>query len=220
VRSADEALAALAGGADLIDVKEPRAGSLGRAADRTVRDAVAAVAGRRPVSAALGELPERPSALPALGLAFVKVGLAGCVGDDWAGALGRLGDQVAAADPGCRLVPVIYADWVQAAAPPPDAVAAFARRCASPALLIDTWKKDGRTLLDWLSTAELARLRDQAGVPLALAGSLGQHQLPQIEAVRPDWLAVRGAVCRGGRDGPVQVERVAALATALARGGG
>ena len=56
VRSAAEALAALAGGADVIDVKEPNQGSLGAADDDTISAVVRAVAGRAPVSAALGEL--------------------------------------------------------------------------------------------------------------------------------------------------------------------
>ena len=56
VRSAEEAEAALHGGAALIDVKEPRRGALGRASDGILADVVRTVAGRRPVSAALGEL--------------------------------------------------------------------------------------------------------------------------------------------------------------------
>src|SRR5437879_2488209 len=56
VRSSEEAAAALAGGAHVIDIKEPAHGSLGRADDQTVSAVLACVAGRRPVSAALGEL--------------------------------------------------------------------------------------------------------------------------------------------------------------------
>ena len=56
VRSADEARAALAGGADVIDIKEPGRGPLGRADEATWRAVRAEVAGRVPVSAALGEL--------------------------------------------------------------------------------------------------------------------------------------------------------------------
>ena len=58
VRSADEARTALAAGVDLIDVKEPARGSLGAASPGVVADVVGAVAGRVPVSAALGELFE------------------------------------------------------------------------------------------------------------------------------------------------------------------
>ena len=58
VRDAAEAAAALAGGAALIDVKEPARGSLGRADAATIAAVVAAVGGRVPVSVALGELRE------------------------------------------------------------------------------------------------------------------------------------------------------------------
>src|SRR3954454_23697054 len=85
VRSAAEALAALAGGADVIDVKEPNRGSLGAADDDTIAAVVEAVAGRAFVSAAFGELVElsassngdRRRALVA-GVSLFKVGLAQC----------------------------------------------------------------------------------------------------------------------------------------------
>ena len=50
--SADEARIALAGGADVIDVKEPRRGSLGAADAEVVADVVEVVGGRVPVSMA------------------------------------------------------------------------------------------------------------------------------------------------------------------------
>src|SRR5947209_83593 len=113
VRSAAEASAARRGGAALIDVKEPRHGALGRAAAAVVADVVATVAGRLPVSAALGELPEGgplPDALA--GLAFVKWGLAGAAAlPDWQTQLGRRAEQVQAVAPGCTVVAVAYADW-------------------------------------------------------------------------------------------------------------
>ena len=56
VRSVAEAEIALAGGAAIIDVKEPSRGALGRADDTIIADIVRSVAGRAPVSAALGEL--------------------------------------------------------------------------------------------------------------------------------------------------------------------
>jgi uncharacterized protein (UPF0264 family) len=56
VRSAAEAEAALEGGADVIDVKEPSRGSLGRADDDVIAEVVSTVAGRRTVTAAMGEL--------------------------------------------------------------------------------------------------------------------------------------------------------------------
>jgi uncharacterized protein (UPF0264 family) len=206
VRSAAEAEEALAGGADLIDVKEPARGSLGRAPNRTVRDVIEVVAGRRPVSAAMGELLEtlgdEPPALEHL--AFAKWGLTGYgVRDpmiwptelDWAyGCVAQEGSR-------CRLVAVAYADWQRAKSPLPADVANYAVRRGVGAFLLDTWHKDGMTLLDWLSLAEIGKLRPlckEASVPVALAGSLGPAQLRALKPAAPDWFAVRGAVCRGG----------------------
>src|SRR5262245_30687842 len=86
VRDAAEAAIALAGGAALIDVKDPDRGSLGAAPAATVADVLDAVNGRAPVSAALGELADWPGAPgpPHIDrLAFVKWGLAGCRDQDW-----------------------------------------------------------------------------------------------------------------------------------------
>lgn len=58
VRNVAEARAAYEGGAAVIDIKEPRAGALGAASGSTIAEIVAFIDGRRPVTAALGELAE------------------------------------------------------------------------------------------------------------------------------------------------------------------
>jgi uncharacterized protein (UPF0264 family) len=203
VRSVEEAEAALAGGADLIDVKEPARGSLGRADAATIAAIVGQVARRRPVSAALGELIETPSPPDCEQLAFAKWGLAGCGRrPGWRAELRIVGDLLRHKAPTCALVAVAYADWQQAQAPPPHEVAEFASANPCGAFLLDTWRKDGRTLLDWLPPAEVAALSQtcrQAGVRVALAGSLGPQEMLALRAATPDWFAVRGAVCQGGR---------------------
>src|SRR5437879_5820555 len=80
VRSVAEAEAALLGGADLIDVKEPERGALGRAKGATIAAVLRRISRRRPVSAALGELADFSCPYPGAGLAYVKSGLAGCLG--------------------------------------------------------------------------------------------------------------------------------------------
>jgi uncharacterized protein (UPF0264 family) len=199
VRSEAEAEAALAGGAGLIDVKEPAHGSLGCAGPERIASVLRVVAGRRPVSAALGELVEKKVSGP-FSLAFAKWGLAGC-GDrrDWPDELCRAAEAL---PEGCRPVAVAYADWRRAAAPPSAQVCDFACARAWGAFLIDTWHKDGTTLLDWLTLDELRDLRDRCGaanVSVALAGSLGVEQMRVLRPLRPDWFAVRGAACRDGR---------------------
>jgi uncharacterized protein (UPF0264 family) len=210
VRSAAEAEAALEGGAALIDVKEPARGSLGRAPAETVAAVVRLVAGRRPVSAALGEWLESPTLPEIPGLAFVKWGLAGCGREPaWRHCLANT-------SLGRRLVAVAYADWRRAAAPEPEAVCDFACEHGVGAFLLDTWAKDGTTLLDWLSPAAIHSLCGRcraSGVRVALAGSLGSVQITELSPVQPDWFAVRGAVCRGGqRADAVDTEAVRHLA--------
>jgi uncharacterized protein (UPF0264 family) len=114
---------------------------------------------------------------------------------------------------------VAYADWQRADAPPPQEVCDFAHTRHWGAFLIDTWGKDGTTLLDWLSPDQLAGLRERcraAGLPIALAGSLGPEQLRLLRPLRPDWFAVRGAACRHGRrTSPIDAGRVRRLVDLL-----
>jgi uncharacterized protein (UPF0264 family) len=218
VRSAPEAEAALRGGAALLDVKEPAHGPLGRAGDATLGEVVRAVAGRRPVSAALGELADARGLPPAdLPLAYVKWGLAGFRGGSvWQDDLGGATRALAEHRPGCRAVAVAYADWERAQAPPPEEVCDFALAHPAGAFLIDTWGKDGSTLLDWLSLREVGRLCERcraAGVTVALAGSLGPGEIRVLLPVRPDWFAVRGAACRDRqRSAAIDEDRVRRLA--------
>ena len=63
IAAVDELPPVLKGGADLIDVKDPATGALGAADLDTIRAIVTAVAGRRWVSATLGDLPMEPVVL-------------------------------------------------------------------------------------------------------------------------------------------------------------
>jgi len=222
VRSAREAEAALRGGAALIDVKEPAYGSLGRASDEVIADVVRVVAGRRPVSAALGEfLDTCADALPSCknSLTYLKWGLSryeDWEGDVWQDELGAAIGELARQQLKPRVVAVAYADWRRARAPTPRKVCSFAATHPVGAFLIDTWKKDGSTLLDWLPLHEIERLCARcraAGVPVALAGSLGPAEIRTLMPLRPDWFAVRGAVCQGRRrDAVVEESEVRQLA--------
>ena len=44
------------------------------------------------------------------------------------------------------------------AGPPPDEVCTFVCRRPGWGLLLDTWGKDGLTLLDWMSRVEIGRM--------------------------------------------------------------
>jgi uncharacterized protein (UPF0264 family) len=213
VRSATEARAALDGGADLIDVKEPSRGPLGAADRNVIEQVVLAVGGQVPVSAALGEWADYSERAIPSGVSYVKWGLArisACGTED----IGRLRH----AAPGVAPVLVAYADHRRAGSPDPQALVHAACEFRFPALLIDTAVKDDSTLSDWLTLDMLMRIRcrlDDFGVRLALAGSLDARAIRALSPLAPDWFAVRGSACVGGRAGTVSVERVRQLRTII-----
>lgn len=219
VRSAQEAASALAGGAAVIDVKEPLRGSLGAADSRVWREVAAAVAGAVPLSAAMGELGQHE--ITDLGelfdFTYAKLGLAGCGKmptwrEQWSRQVERLPAGVAP-------VAVVYADWQEETnAPPPGDIIEFAEKLGCTALLVDTYNKHGPSLLEHISWDELRGLVDharQVGMQVVLGGSLNAAAFPQLLPLQPDYLAVRRAACREGRSGTVDQELVARLAETL-----
>ncbi|MGL6095085.1 MAG: (5-formylfuran-3-yl)methyl phosphate synthase [Fimbriiglobus sp.] len=216
VRSAEEAAAAVDAGADLVDVKDPTRGPLGMAHHEAVAAVIAAVGGRVPVSAALGEysdtiLTDAHWHLE-LDLQYVKWGLAGYTGGPaWGEDLLETRREVPSP---IEVVAVAYADFTKANAPPPAEVARFAKRFRFRAFLLDTFVKDGKSLLDHLPAAEIAEMvagLQRGGVAVAVGGSLAPEHLKKLKDVTPDWWAVRGSVCAGGKRGgvldPVRVKK-------------
>lgn len=222
VRDAVEAEVAVDAGAALIDVKEPRRGALGAADRETIERVVEAVAGRLPVSVALGELLEEaaaiePAGVPA-GVNFAKVGLSGCAAvADWQA---RLATLVTALPRDVQSVAVIYADWKAAAAPAPDEVLSAAADLDCAAVLIDTFDKSSGNLFAHWSVDQLAEVVDaiRSVAPLSVvAGALDIESLDRALASGADYVAVRGAACLNGRSGTVDGDCVRQLVESLAR---
>ncbi|MCA9262208.1 MAG: hypothetical protein KDA60_00105 [Planctomycetales bacterium] len=225
VRDRHEALAAWQGGADVIDVKEPNQGALGFAGWLTVAEvltSLSSLCGRQPLtSVACGELVDllsRSAARsPDLPFHFAKVGLAGMASNPQWPVLWR---QWAERLPqGSQPVAVAYADWRDCAAPSVDEVwDASTDVCRG--LLIDTYHKQGQSLLDYLSVEMLTaivRRADRAGRWVALAGSLSVDAVQTVAPCRPTYFAVRTAACENGRHGRVSVERVLRLRERLVK---
>src|SRR5712691_6802314 len=141
-----DARAALLGGGDVIDAKDPRHGALGPVPLHRLASIRAAVAGARPLSAALGDaaseeaLAGAVAAAAALGVAFVKVGFAGVVSEARARRL-AVAAQRAATEVGTRLVLVAYADWRRAESLAPARVVAVAAQAGAAGVLLDTASK-------------------------------------------------------------------------------
>lgn len=220
VRNPAEALAALENGADWIDVKEPLRGPLGMAEPRVIEAIVAVVAGRAPVSAALGELTEQPDAtrLPA-GISHAKLGLQHAGLRPWAQQLAQTFVRV----PHIAPVAVAYAGTTRRGelpTPAPREVLQWAIDHRAAGILLDTHQKTTGTLLDFCDAAWLRSFIDRAHAArlfIALAGSLQGASLSAALSLKPDLIAVRGAACIAEqRLQPIDPKRVRQLASIIA----
>jgi len=222
VANAAETSAALAGGADVIDAKNPLAGALGAVSADVLREIHATVAGARLVSAAIGdaadetEVERAAGASAAAGAALVKLGFAGIT------SASRVGELITAAVRGARagsggaggVVAVAYADAGRVASLPEGAFIDVAARAGATGVLLDTADKSGpglrglmtpRTLARWVAEAH------DAGLLVALAGKLTADDLAFVRDAGADIAGVRGAACDGGRTGRVSSDKVALL---------
>jgi (5-formylfuran-3-yl)methyl phosphate synthase len=231
VVDAAEARLALAGGVDVVDVKNPAEGSLGAPAPAVLAAVRAAVPADRELSAALGDLPALPgtAALAAVGAArsgaaSVKLGVVGSSGVD--GAVAMLRAARVAVEGEADVVAVAYADAtrVPAGALAPADLVAAARAAGVRGCLVDTAIKDGSGLFAWLDADALAALvadAHAADLEIALAGELRAEELPVVRATGADIAGVRSAACRDGRRtapiDPARIARLRAVCAAVAR---
>ena len=227
VRSVDEVSAALAGGADIIDVKEPSRGALGAADLEVIRAVAARVPSSIPLSVALGDPADAIEAQVAVNrLAFrreageliLKLGFAGTASEIEVAErlMSAIGTVRSGAAP--MFVAVAYADWLRARAPSPSAVVRAASRVGARGVLLDTFIKGGRDLFDSISLEALIRWMGEArlaGLLVAVAGSIDAGSVPRLRAAAPDVVGVRGAACDGGRLGRISAERVRELRLAM-----
>jgi hypothetical protein len=222
VRDEIEAAAALDGGADIVDAKEPSAGPLGRVSLDVFRAITRRVGGPALVTAALGDATDErhvereAAAYVGAGAALVKVGFGG-IAD-----VRRIEALIAAAvrGGGERVVAVAYADYLLMNSASPDAVLNAAIRAGAAGILIDTADKHGPGLLALMPRDAIRRVvaaAHRAGVLAALAGKLTADELPFVRDAGADVAGVRGAACEGGRTGPISVDRITHLLRQLGR---
>lgn len=211
VRNLAEARIARDGGADIVDVKEPANGPLGRASRAVLRAIADELRGEVSLSAALGEW--EPSASPRLGEDARQMGYERIkFGLHFPGSLETLTMM-----PG--MVAVAYANPSDTSASPED-VLQWAIDRGSETFLIDTFGKQNFRSVEYLGLIRLRGLRARAadaGVKFALAGGVTADDIRRYAGVlHPDWFAVRGAACRNGERGAeLDPQRVSELRAIL-----
>lgn len=226
VRTAAEALEAVAGGAAIVDAKEPFAGPLAPVAGPTAGSIAVAVAGRAAWTLACGELAEGAAVVAervhCAGAAAgrppvaVKAGPAGLALADWRREFAAVRGLLPA---GVEMVAVAYADWRVARAPEPEEIIAAAASSGAGTVLVDTFDKAGPGIVELMGPAGVAELIAAAvgrGLRAAIAGRLRGDDLPGLAARGAAVIGVRSAACGGERLGCVDAGQVRRLVDTLA----
>jgi FolB domain-containing protein len=192
-----EAEAVWAGGADIIDLKDPAKGALGAVDSNVAAGVVRLIGKRKLISAAAGvaggtpgEVVDAVAAMAASGVDFIKVAFfPGKAAADCVRALGRRANNT-------KLVGVLFADGE----PNLDMLRLMADNGFAGAML-DTAKKGAGRLFDHMDIAALDRFVGRCrenGLMAGLAGSLEAPDVPRLLPLHPDFLGFRGSLCQGG----------------------
>jgi hypothetical protein len=226
-----EALEAIRGGAHIVDVKNPKEGSLGANFPRVIRQVKGMVPEDIEVSATVGDLPNLPgtASLAALGAAFsgadyVKVGLFGVKTSTEATILMReVCRAVKDYDNALKVVAAGYADFEKAGCINPLRLPRVACKAEADGVMIDVKMKNSESrLFHFLDDAELKKFVDEAhsfNLFAAVAGSLDRRDVPRLYDLGADVIGVRRAVCsrRDRLNGEVQRKAVLEFAKEICR---
>jgi hypothetical protein len=216
--------AAIEGGADIIDVKNPKEGSLGASFPWMIQGIKEILPEGIELSATLGDLEYKPGTaslaafgLSKLGVDYVKAGLFGVSKPEQAEDMAK---NLKRASVGAKLVLAGYADFESVGAISPLLLPEIASRAGTFGVMIDTASKDGKTLFSHLSESDLQKFIDEAhafGLTAALAGSLRFDDVLKLKEMGADIAGVRGAVCTNSDrvNGSISKEKVRELVSLI-----
>ena len=229
-KNEQEAVEAIAGGADIIDVKNPKEGPLGANFPWIIKRIRQITPKNTEVSCTLGEVPNLPGsmALAALGAAttgvnYIKAGLYGLKTPEEAVYLIQSVSKAAKDyNPSIKVVASGYADAGRISTVDPLLVPKIAHEAQADIAMIDTAIKDGKSLFTFLTKPQLRHFVEAThnyGLKAALAGSLKKEDLPLVHALGADVVGLRGAACTLSDrvNGEITREKVRELVEVLKR---
>lgn len=201
-----EASQAIAGGADIIDVKNPQEGALGANYPWVIKRIKEITPKTIEVSCTLGEVPNLPGSISlaalgaaSLGVDYIKVGLYGIKTPQEAIFLLQNVNRAAKdCNPKIKVAVAGYADAERIGAINPLLIPEIAHKSQIDVAMIDTSVKDGKNLFDYLTVEQLKKFVNSAhdfGLEAALAGSLRKQDLPVVYGLGADIAGLRGAAC-------------------------
>ncbi len=206
VTNPDEALEALKGGADIIDVKNPLEGALGANKPWIIKKIKEETKNQVEVSATIGDLQNTPgtASLAALGAAtlgvdYVKVGMLGPKNPSEAQDLSQaIAQTLQEFRLRTKLVIAGYADYQIQRCVNPLMLPQPAGEAGAWGVLIDVREKSSKGLLDYLSVEDLKKFVEKGhrlGLKVALAGSLDKKDIQTMLKIGVDIIGVRRNVC-------------------------
>jgi len=224
-----EAQDSIKGGADIIDVKNPKEGSLGANFPRVIQAVKQVMPQKLELSATIGDLPNLPgtASLAALGAAvsgadYVKVGLFGVKDVEEATVLmTEVVKAVKGFDSNLKTIASGYADFKSVGSVNPLDLPEVAHSSGADGVLVDVKVKDGKSnLFTFLTDKLLTEFVNNAhkhNLLAALAGSLTPKDISRVNNLGADILGVRGAVCakKDRVAGKLEPEKVADFVHAL-----
>lgn len=224
-----EALDSIRGGAHIIDVKNPKEGSLGANFPHIIRQIKEIMPKNLELSATIGDMPNLPgtASLAALGAAvsgvdYVKVGLYGT--KTAKEAITLLTEVVRAVKDYNKKIKTIasgYADFEIYGCINPLELPSVAFQAEANGVLVDVKTKNGKdNLFNFLKDDDLVHFVTQAhefNLMAAIAGSLESKDIPRINSLGADIIGVRGAVCtkKDRIAGKLETMKVSLFATEL-----
>ncbi|MFQ5801170.1 MAG: (5-formylfuran-3-yl)methyl phosphate synthase [Candidatus Hydrothermarchaeales archaeon] len=199
----EEAKAATEGGADIIDIKNPREGSLGASFPWMITEIKDALPRHLEISATLGDMDNRPgfASLAAYGLSLLDVEYikAGLLVHKRKEALELAMSIVKAAEgSGSKVVLAGYGDFRGIRSINPVEIPEIARTSGAHGVMIDTYTKNGTSLFGHMGMEELETFVEEGkvhGLTVAIAGSITASHIPKLKTLKPHIVGVRGAVC-------------------------
>ena len=205
----EEALESIKGGADIVDVKNPKEGSLGANFPWIIKEIRELTPSDKLVSATLGDVPYKPGtvSLAALGAHvsgadYIKVGLYGTKDyDEAVEVMKNVVKTVKDVSEDSIVVAAGYADAHRIGAVDPMEIPKVAKDAGCDLAMLDTAIKDNHTLFDYMDIEKLQNFVDKAhdyGLKTALAGSIKKDQLKSLHDIDCDIVGIRGAACIGG----------------------
>lgn len=202
----EEAKEATKGGADILDVKNPREGSLGANFPWIIKQISDYADNQIIVSTTIGDVPYKPGtvSLAALGSAvsgsnYIKVGLHGTKNYEEAlEVMKAVTRTIKEYDETITVVACGYADAKNTGSVLPEYIPDVAANSGCEVAMLDTYTKDGRRLTDYLTKTQLEEFTTKAhkyNLKVALAGSVNKEDIPLLKELNCDIMGVRGCVC-------------------------